>query len=75
MDEVMTLQEINSHFPSEWILIADPEVDKHLRVMRGRVVIHSKDRDEVDRKAVELRLKSSAFHYTGEIPEGTAIVL
>ena len=75
MDEIMTLDEINSRFPSEWVLIADPEVDRHLRVRRGRVVIHSKDRDEVDRKAIELRLRSSAFHYTGEMPEGTAIVL
>lgn len=75
MDDVMTLDEINSRFESEWILIADPEVDENLEVVRGRVVIHSKDRDEVDRKAIELRLKSSAYHYTGQIPEGTAIVV
>jgi hypothetical protein len=75
MDEMMTLDEINSRFDSEWVLIADPEVDENLEVVRGRVVIHRKDRDEVDRKAIELKLKSSAFHYTGHIPEGTAIVV
>jgi hypothetical protein len=75
MDEVMTIEEIEEHFPSEWILLADPEVDEHQRVIRGRLVIHSKDRDEVDRKAIELRLKHSASLYTGTIPEGTAIVV
>jgi hypothetical protein len=75
MDEVLTLEEINSRFPSEWILIADPELDENLEVVRGRIVIHSKDRKEVDRKAIQLRLKSSAFHYTGQIPEDTVIVV
>jgi DNA helicase HerA-like ATPase len=75
MDEVMTRCEIESRFHGEWVLIADPEVDEELRVVRGRVVHHSKDRDEVDRKMVELRLKSSATLYTGEIPENTAVVL
>ena len=75
MEEVLTLDEINSRFDSEWVLIADPEFDDDLEVVRGRVVCHSKDRDEVDRKAIELRLKSSAFHYTGRMPENTAIVV
>lgn len=74
-EEVLTLEEINARFPSEWVLIADPEVDKHLRVLRGRVVCHSKDRDEVDRKAIELRPKHAAYLYTGTMPEGTEMVL
>lgn len=75
MDELLTVDEINARYASEWILLADPDVDDKLQVRGGRVVCHSKDRDEVDRKAVELRLKRSAFLYTGEIPEGTAVVL
>lgn len=75
MNEILTLAEIKERFPSEWILVADPELDEELEVVRGRVVAHSKDRDEVYQKAVELRLRSSAFEYTGEIPEGTAVIL
>jgi hypothetical protein len=36
---------------------------------------HSKDRDEVYRKAVELRPKPFAMLYIGKMPEGTGIVL
>jgi hypothetical protein len=75
MSEIMTLAEIQSRYDSEWVLVADPEVDEQLRVVRGKVVFHSKSRDEFDRKLIELRLPRSAILYTGRMPENTAIVL
>jgi hypothetical protein len=75
MDEVLPLAEIQSRFDSEWVLVADPQLDASLEVVSGRVIWHSKDRDEVYQKAVELRPKHSAFLYTGGIPEGTAVIL
>ena len=75
MNEVLTISEIHSRFDSEWVLVEDPEVNEQMEVMRGKVVCHSKDRDEVDRKAIELRLKSSATLYTGKLPEGMEFLL
>ncbi len=75
MDAEMTIEEIESRFESEWVLIEDPRTDSTLRVLGGRVLHHSRDRDEVYRKAVTLRPKRSAIIYTGEIPEETAVVL
>ena len=75
MNEEMTIAEIESQFESEWVLIQDPRTDEGLNVLGGRVLYHSKDRDEVYRKAVSLRPKRSAVIYTGEIPEETAVVL
>ena len=75
MNSVLTAAEIESQFPSEWILVEDPDTDESLEVKSGVVVYHSKDRDEVYRKAVELRPKRFAMLYTGKMPEGTAIVL
>jgi hypothetical protein len=75
MNEVLTIAEIKSRFDGEWILVEDPELDDDQEVLRGRVVWHSKDRDEVYQKAIELRPKHSAFLYTGRMPEGAAIVL
>ena len=72
MNEILTRAEIGSRFDSEWILLADPEVNEYLEIQRGRVAWHSKDRDEVYQKAVELRFKSSATLYTGETPENAA---
>lgn len=75
MNKVLTIKQIKLRFRSEWVLLKDPEVDEHLEVVHGNVVFHSKDRDEVDRKAIELRLKHSAFLYTGKMPENTEIIL
>jgi hypothetical protein len=75
MNEVMSLLEIQEKFESEWILVEDPETTESLGVTRGKVLWHSKNRDEVYRKARELSPQSSAILYTGTIPEEGAIIL
>jgi len=75
MDDVMTVAQIESQFESEWVLLEDPQTNEALEVQSGRVLWHGKDRDEVYRKAVELRPKRFAVLYTGKMPEGTAVVL
>ncbi len=75
MNDMMTIAEIEAEFTSEWVLIEDPLTNEALEVERGRVRWHSKDRDEVYGKAVELHPKRFAVLYTGRMPEGTAIVL
>jgi hypothetical protein len=75
MERVMTIGEIESEFDSEWVLVDEPETNDQLEVLRGKVLHHSKDRDEVYRKAVNLRPKRSAILYTGSIPEGTVVAL
>lgn len=75
MGELMSLLEIQRNFDSEWVLLEDPETTPNLEVTGGKVLWHSKDRDELYRKAVELRPKNSAILYTGQLPEGTAILL
>jgi hypothetical protein len=75
MDEVLTIAEIEAKFQSEWVLIEDPQTNETLEVQSGKVGFHSKDRDEVYRKAVELRPGRFAMLYTGTMPQDTAIVL
>jgi hypothetical protein len=71
----MTAKEIENRFENEWILVGDPRTNDKLEVLEGTVIHHSKDRDEVYRRAVELRPKRSAILYTGRMPANTAIVL
>ena len=75
MDDVLTIAQIEAQFESEWILVEDPETNDALEVLRGKVRWHSKDRDEVYRKAIELRPKRFAMLYTGKMPRDTAVVL
>ena len=75
MEEILTVAQIEARFESEWILVEDPQTDDALHVESGTVRWHSKDRDEVYRKAVELRPKDFAILYTGKMPEDTAVAL
>lgn len=75
MNQMMTITEIEEQFDSEWILVAEPATDESLKVLSGEVLWHSKDRDEVYRKVLELRPKHFAVVYTGSIPEDAAVVL
>jgi hypothetical protein len=76
MNEVMTKAEIYERFPREWVLIGDPQKDAQGLVVGGTLLWHSKDRDEVDAKLLELRPRDCAIFYTGPIPEpGTRVIL
>ncbi len=75
MSEILSVAEIKARYNSEWVLVQDPQLDDQLEVIGGTVLCHSKDRDEVYQKAVDVRPKHSAILYTGTIPRGTAVVL
>ena len=75
MSETISLAEIQKRFDSEWILLEDPETNDELKVKGGKVLWHSKDRDEVYRKAREFKPKHSAILYTGKLPQDAVIVL
>jgi len=75
MGEIMSLAEILDQFKSEWVLLEDPETTESLEVRSGKVLWHSKDRDEVYRKARDLRTRHSAIFYTGTLPEEMVVVL
>ena len=77
MSQVLTTAEIYAQFPSEWALLDNPQTDKPLAILGGTVLWHSKDRDEVYRKAIEVPApKNIAILYTGPVATpGTAIML
>lgn len=75
MDEVMAMADILTRFESEWVLLEDPETEDSLEIKSGKVLWHSKDRDEVYRKAQELAPTHSAFVYTGTVPDEVVVIL
>ena len=75
MSEILSLAEIESLFPSEWVLIGDLRTDANEKLLAGRVLFHSPNRDDVDRRLLELRPARFAFRYLGNPPEHLAMVL
>ena len=52
-----------------------PQTNDNLEVQAGKVIFHSKDRDEVYREAIKHHLKHFALLYTGTMAKDMAIVL
>jgi hypothetical protein len=76
IEQAMTVNEIEDRFESEWVLVTDPQTNEALEVTRGHVACHSKDRDEVYRRAIALpKPRNYAVLFTGKMPPDTAIVL
>ena len=75
MDDLLTIDEIKARYAPDWVLIGDPQTDELQRLRAGRVLFHSPNREEVYRKAIELRPLHFAFRYLGEWPEDMAFVL
>jgi len=75
MKEVLSLPEIKQRYDAEWVLIGDPETNDDFSIKKGVVLWHSKDRDEVYRKARELHPNHSAILCIGKLPDDVAVVL
>ncbi len=75
MDKILSLSEIEAQFLSGWVLIKNPQNSDTLEIQSGKVLFHSKDRDEVYHQAVVRQPKRFAVLYTGKISNDAAIVL
>lgn len=73
--QILTLEEIVSLYPQEWVLIAYTELDEDLNVIRGEVLAHSPDRELLYNNALSRKGKSVAIEYTGSIPDDLAVML
>ena len=67
-DEILTMDEIKKRYDSEWVLVADPELDEDFNVLSGKVIYHHKDRAVFDVETLKIKPfpKESAFLYLGK---------
>lgn len=69
MTERLTMEEIETRFKDEWVLLVDLDKDDHGPQLRGgRVAAHCKDRIVIDRESVKLpRPVHCAILYAGTL--------
>lgn len=75
MNDVLTMEEIEARYTGEWVLLENPETDGGQNVVRGRLLWHSPDRDEIHRKDLEFSPRDAAVLYIGDPPDDIAFVL
>lgn len=48
MEQVLSINDIKNLYPDEWVLLGNPTMDeKHIDVLAGVPIYHSKDKKEV----------------------------
>ena len=67
------IEEIKKKYPNEWLLIIDYEVDEFMNVKKGKLVFHSKSRDEVHKKLSQYTGKR-CIQYSGKLPKDVGVM-
>jgi hypothetical protein len=68
------ITQIKAKYKDEWVLLANYELDDMNEPRSGVVVAHSKDREEIYQRQMDIS-KDLCILYTGEMPRDLAIML
>lgn len=68
-----SIETIKQTYENEWVLLTDYEIDEYNEPLLGVVVAHSKEREEIYDKQMEIK-KDLLIFYTGKIPEDLAVM-
>jgi hypothetical protein len=73
MAEVLTLEEMRRRYDGEWVMIAYTETDPETyEVLRGQVLAHSLDSQEVYAAMDLAQGRGVAFEFFGRVPENVS---
>ena len=71
--ELLMIEEMKQKYPDEWLLVIDCELSGNTELKAGRVVEHSRCRDDIH-KALKHYTGRVAIYYTGEIPDDLTVI-
>ena len=69
-----TVSALKRRYPKEWLLLTNVVADETTHPVKGRLVAHSKNRDEIYEQLSRLRGKDFCIEYTGSIPKDLVVV-
>lgn len=76
MPEVVPIDEEAKKYKDEWLLFEVTEVEPSHGPVKGRLLCHSNDRNEVHRAEMRVREKETFIFFTGDpVPPGVIPVL
>ncbi len=75
MSEIMTFADMKLRYDGEWVLINYTETDENLQVVKGKVLAHSPNKEDIYYALKSLKDQPLAIEYMGEIPEDLAFIL
>ena len=72
--KIIDIQKLRKKFHNEWMLIGVDEMDEATTTpLRGHLLAHSKDRDEIYRKMRRYRRNTFLTYSEDSLPKGYAV--
>ena len=75
MLKIMTFEEIEQNYKGQWVLIAYTETDEDLQVVKGKVIAHSANKEDIYQALANVGEQPLAIEYMGQVPEDLAFIL
>ncbi len=75
MTAILSFEEMKKRYYGEWLLIAYTEVNQDMNVLKGEVLAHSPERDQVYNAIAARGGKAVAIEYVGDLPCDYAVIL
>ncbi|MHC4249551.1 MAG: hypothetical protein ACYS9X_10535 [Planctomycetota bacterium] len=74
--DIVDIEVESKRHPDEWVLFEVTEVDANDRPVKGRLLCHSKSRDDLHVEAMKARDRHTYAFFTGEpVPPDMVVVL
>ena len=71
---VQEIAKLKRRYPKEWLLLTNVVADELTRPVKGKLVAHSKNRDDIYDRLAHIRAKSVSIEYTGKVPKDLIVV-
>ena len=67
-DKTLTVEEVERRYPNEWVLLESIHAHKHHPRVKGRLLAHSSNREELDEPFERFRQSTRAHGPTSSTP-------
>ena len=74
VERVQPISSLKRRYPNEWLLLTHVTADELTRPIKGKLVAHSKNRDEIYDRLGRVHKKSLCIEYTGKVPKDLVVV-
>ncbi len=74
VERVQPISRFKKRYPNEWLLLTNVTADALTHPVKGKLIAHSKNRDDIYARLRKVRGKSLCIEYTGKIPKDLVVV-
>lgn len=71
--QVQLISKLKKRYPKEWLLLTHVTADALTRPVKGKLMAHSKNRDDIYDRLSHVR-GGFAIEYAGEIPKDLVVI-